>query len=251
VDERHRLPIGRPYLTVAIDVLSRGIGSPFSSSSRWSVADGLPGRRTRTPLPAQRRPVTRLRRRAVDRAGTGRPVHARPSLAGPDGTRRHGHLDYAHQEMGHPGQGTARRRRPSQGIRWEEKGKNSTGHDNTYLARSLGEAAVGAAKTRTFLGERYRRIARRRGAKKAIVAVGRSILVIVWHLLSDPDARYHDLGADFYDNRINPERKKRSHVQQLEALGYTVTLNPVPAPPGRCRLPTPSPIFGLDAGIAT
>ena len=110
----------------------------------------------------------------------------------------------------------------------KKKGKNATGHGNTYLARSLGEAAVGASKTRTFLGERYRRIARRRGAKKAIVAVGRSILVIVWHLLSDPDARYHDLGADFYDNRINPERKKRNHVQQLEALGYTVTLNPIP-----------------------
>jgi transposase len=111
----------------------------------------------------------------------------------------------------------------------KKKGKNSTGHGNPYLARALGEAAVGAAKTRTFLGERYRRIARRRGAKKAIVAVGRSILVIVWHLLSDPDARYHDLGADFYDNRFNPERKKRNHVQQLEALGYTVTLTPIPA----------------------
>jgi transposase len=108
----------------------------------------------------------------------------------------------------------------------KKKGKNSTGHGNPYLARSLGEAAAGASKTRTFLGERYRRIARRRGAKRAIVAVGRSILVIIWHLLSDPDARFHDLGADFYDNRLNPERTKRNHVQQLEALGYTVTLTP-------------------------
>ena len=69
----------------------------------------------------------------------------------------------------------------------KKKGKGTTGHGNRYLARVLGEAAVGAARTDTFLGERYRRIARRRGAKKAIVAVGRSILVIVWHLLSDPD----------------------------------------------------------------
>src|SRR5512132_1780586 len=68
----------------------------------------------------------------------------------------------------------------------KKKGKASTGHGNPYLARVLGEAAVAAGKTDTFLGERYRRIARRRGAKKAIVAVGRSILVIVWHLLSDP-----------------------------------------------------------------
>jgi transposase len=108
----------------------------------------------------------------------------------------------------------------------KNKGRGSTGHGNPYLARALGEAAVGASRTDTFLGERYRRIARRRGKKKAIVAVGRSILVIVWHLLSDPEARYHDLGADFYENRIGPERKKRAHVRQLEALGFKVTLEP-------------------------
>src|SRR3954470_8261135 len=78
----------------------------------------------------------------------------------------------------------------------------------------------------TFLGERFRRIARRRGKKKAIVAVGRSILVIVWQLLSDPHARFHDLGAEFYDNRTGPDRKKRNHIRQLEALGYKVTLEP-------------------------
>ena len=77
----------------------------------------------------------------------------------------------------------------------KKKGRGRTGHGNPYLARVLGEAAVAAGKTDTFLGERYRRIARRRGKKKAIVAVGRSILVIVWHLLSDPEARFHDLGA--------------------------------------------------------
>ncbi len=108
----------------------------------------------------------------------------------------------------------------------KKKGKGTTGHGNRYLARVLGEAAAGVARTDTFLGERYRRIARRRGAKKAVVAVGRSILVIVWHLLSDPEARYHDLGAGFYDRRINPERRKRAHIHQLEALGYKVTLEP-------------------------
>jgi transposase len=108
----------------------------------------------------------------------------------------------------------------------KKKGKGSTGHGDAYLARVLGEAAVGAAKTDSFLGERYRRIARRRGAKKAIVAVGRSILVIVWHLLSGPDARYTDLGSDFFDRRINPEQRKRAHIHQLEALGYKVTLEP-------------------------
>jgi transposase len=106
------------------------------------------------------------------------------------------------------------------------KGNGATGHGNRYLARVLGEAAVCAAKTDTFLGERYRRIARRRGPKKAIVAVGRSILVIVWHLLSDPDAHFHDLGSGFYDTHLNISAKKRNHVRQLEALGYKVTLNP-------------------------
>ncbi|MBA3338597.1 MAG: IS110 family transposase [Geodermatophilaceae bacterium] len=108
----------------------------------------------------------------------------------------------------------------------KNKGRGTTGHGNPYLARVLGEAAVAASRTDTFLGERYRRIARRRGKKKAIVAVGRSILVIVWHLLADPEARYHDLGSGFYDTRIGPDRKKRNHIRQLEALGYKVTLEP-------------------------
>jgi len=107
-----------------------------------------------------------------------------------------------------------------------KKGNGSTGHGDPYLARVLGEAAVGASRTNTFLGERYRRIARRRGKKKAVVAVGRSILVIVWYLLSDPEVGYHDLGPGFYDSRINPERKKRNHIRELEALGYKVTLQP-------------------------
>ena len=59
-----------------------------------------------------------------------------------------------------------------------------------------------------------------------MVAVGRSILIIVWHLLSDPDARFHDLGPGFYDTRSNADRSKRNHVRQLEALGYKVTLEP-------------------------
>jgi transposase len=108
----------------------------------------------------------------------------------------------------------------------KKKGKSSTGHGNRYLARVLGEAAVAAGRTDTFLGERYRRIARRRGTKRAIVAVGRSILIIVWHLLSDPNARFHDLGPGFYDTQINAERSKRNHIRQLEALGYKVTLQP-------------------------
>ncbi|MFK4042923.1 IS110 family transposase [Nonomuraea wenchangensis] len=108
----------------------------------------------------------------------------------------------------------------------KKKGRGATGHGNAYLARVLGEAAVAAGRTETFLGERYRRIARRLGHKKAAVAVGRSILTIVWHLLSDPTARYIDLGTGFYDNRLDPEREKRRHIRRLQALGYSVTVEP-------------------------
>ena len=90
----------------------------------------------------------------------------------------------------------------------------------------LGEAAVGAGRTDTFLGARYRRIARRRGKNKAIVAVGRSLLVIIWHLLADPDTQFHELGADHYDRHVNTHAKQRNHIRQLEALGYKVTLEP-------------------------
>ena len=108
----------------------------------------------------------------------------------------------------------------------KKKGKNATGHGNRYLARVLGNAAASIARTDTFPGERYRRIARRRGSQKALVAIGRSLLVIIWHLLADPTARFTDLGSDFYDTRIDPERRKRNHIRHLEALGYTVTLQP-------------------------
>jgi len=89
-----------------------------------------------------------------------------------------------------------------------------------FLARVLGEAVVGAARTDSFLGERYRRIARRRGKKKANVAVGRSILVIIWHLLRDETATFTDLGSTYYDT----QRAICNHVHALHALGYHVDL---------------------------
>ena len=101
-----------------------------------------------------------------------------------------------------------------------------TGKGNPYLKGMLGEAAAAAARTDTFLGERYRRLVKRRGKLKALVAVARAILVIIWHLLADRAARYHDLGPGYYASRIDKDRKTRSHVHQLEALGFTVTLAP-------------------------
>ena len=50
--------------------------------------------------------------------------------------------------------------------------------------------------------------------------------MIVWHLLADPTARFHDLGAGYYTDRINSDRRIRNHVRQLQALGYSVTLTP-------------------------
>jgi transposase len=135
----------------------------------------------------------------------------------------------------------------------KRKGRGSTGHGNPYLARVLGEAAVAASKTDTFLGERYRRIARRRGAKKAIVAVGRSILVIAWHLLSDPEAHFQDLGAGLLRH---PHRSRTRQAQphppaggpRLQGHPRTRRLTePSPgnrrhadrirAPPGHCPVP--------------
>jgi transposase len=101
----------------------------------------------------------------------------------------------------------------------------STGKGNPWLAATLGEIVAATARTDTFLGERYRRLVRRRGKARASVAVGHSVLTIIWHLLNDPEARYHDLGADFYQTKVNTRRRERDLIRQLEHLtGKKVTL---------------------------
>jgi len=107
--------------------------------------------------------------------------------------------------------------------------KGKCGKGNPYGKGALGIAAAGAARTDTFLGDRFRRVVKRAGKGKALVAVSRSILVIIWHLLSDPNARYEDLGSDYHTKRINTDRKVRSHINQLTALGFYVTLAPISA----------------------
>ena len=102
------------------------------------------------------------------------------------------------------------------------KGKQKKG--NSYARAAAGQAAIGANGTATFLGERYRRIARRRGGAIAQVAVARSIMIIVWHLLSDPAARYRDLGPDWHDTHVNRDKKIRNHIRGLQALGLTITI---------------------------
>jgi transposase len=102
------------------------------------------------------------------------------------------------------------------------KGKQKKG--NSYARAAAGQAALGAAGTATFLGDRYARIARRRGKAIAQVAVARSIMIIAWHLLSDPQARYRDLGPDWHARRTNRDKKIRTHLQGLQALGVTVAI---------------------------
>ena len=108
------------------------------------------------------------------------------------------------------------------------KKKNaSTGKGNPWLGATIGEIVSGANRTNTFLAERYHRIARRRGNRRAIVAVGNSVLTIIWHLLDDPTARYHDLGPGYYESRLNSQRRQRALIRQLEQLtGQKVALQP-------------------------
>jgi transposase len=106
------------------------------------------------------------------------------------------------------------------------KGRGKTGKGNRYLKAALGQAATGAAKTMTFLGERYRRLIKRMPKNKAKTALARSLLTIVFQLLAEPTARYHDLGPDFYTRHLDTRRRTDQLIRQLEALGHTVTLTP-------------------------
>jgi len=109
----------------------------------------------------------------------------------------------------------------------KRKGSNATGRGNPYLSAALGEAAIGAGRTQSFLGARYRRLARRMPKKKALVATGNSMLTIVHALLSDPAATYQDLGADYHQERMHVRRQARNHVKSLERLGYKVAIQAI------------------------
>jgi transposase len=99
-----------------------------------------------------------------------------------------------------------------------KKKGGSTDKGNPWIGGTLGEIVIGASHTHTFLAERYRRIARRRGKKRAIVATGNTVLTIAYHLLSDPAARYTDLGPGFYDSKAGREHHARNLIRQLEHL---------------------------------
>ena len=110
-------------------------------------------------------------------------------------------------------------------------GKRTTGktrNGNLQLCSVLVEAAWSAFRTQTYLGARFRRLHRRfgkNGAKKAAVAIAHTILVIVWHVLTN-NTEYVDLGTDYYTRRDDPETRKNRLIHQLQDLGYTVELVP-------------------------
>ena len=92
-----------------------------------------------------------------------------------------------------------------------------TGKGNRYLRGALGQAAMTAAKTDTRLGAMYRRIARKRGKQKAIVAVSRVICEIAWILICDPSARYRELGPAYY-HPLSPARQTQTKIREIERL---------------------------------
>lgn len=108
----------------------------------------------------------------------------------------------------------------------ESAGKVKSSHTrpgNPYLQGALGAAAMSVAKSRhTYLGARYRRIASRRGPMKANVAIQHSMLTAIWHM-GTTGTIYDDPGADYF-TRLHPDRAKKRAIDQLEAMGYQVTL---------------------------
>ena len=108
-------------------------------------------------------------------------------------------------------------------------GKAKSGHTrpgNRWLKSALGTAALGAIRRRgSYLHALFRRVAARRGGKRGLAAVAHSQLVTIWHVLNTQTA-YHDLGGDYFLRRENPEHRRRRAIDQLQRLGYRVTLEP-------------------------
>jgi transposase len=105
-------------------------------------------------------------------------------------------------------------------------GSNAAGKGDPYLGAALGEAAIAASRTDSFVGERHRRLCKRMPKKKAQQATTRHLLVLYYELLSDPEAVYTDLGSDYYQRRANVRREIRNNVRAIERRGYRVILEP-------------------------
>jgi transposase len=112
----------------------------------------------------------------------------------------------------------------------ESAGKQRSGRTtkgNIYLRTALVQAAWAATHTKeTYLAAQYQRLVRRKGKNRALVAVGHSILVIIYHVLSRRES-YSELGGNYFDKR-NVEVQRKRLVRQLESLGLKVTLEELP-----------------------
>jgi transposase len=110
----------------------------------------------------------------------------------------------------------------------ESVGKRRSGKTrkgSPALRHALTEAARAAARTKnTYLAAQFHRLAARRGSKQAAVAVGHSILIVVWHLLAHAHP-YHDLGSNYFEIRAEPA-VTRHLVRRLKALGYDFHIEP-------------------------
>ncbi len=107
----------------------------------------------------------------------------------------------------------------------QKSGKTTKG--SIYLRSALTQAAWAATHTKgTYLAAQYRRLVKPKGKQRALVAVGHSILVIAYHLLSR-NAGYADLGGDYFDRR-NVEAQRTRLIRKLEALGMKVTVEALP-----------------------
>jgi len=113
---------------------------------------------------------------------------------------------------------------PGNNITGGKRHSGKTTKGDVWLRDILSQCAWAAAHTRdTYLSAQFWRLARRIGKKKAAVAVGHSILVICWYLLTD-DCDYEDLGGDYFARRVDPDRARDRLVEQLQHLGYQVAL---------------------------
>jgi transposase len=102
--------------------------------------------------------------------------------------------------------------------------RSRTRKGNRWLRRALAEAAWAASRVKgSYLTAQFRRLSAKRGKKRALVAVGHSLLVIIYHVLKN-NVEYRDLGPDYFD-RLEPERLRRYLVKRLQNLGYDVTLS--------------------------
>lgn len=114
---------------------------------------------------------------------------------------------------------------PGNNERAGKRKASTTGHGNPWLRDTLVEAAWGAAHTKdTYLAAQYHRLAARRGAKRAIVAVAHTILVILYSLLRD-GGEYRELGGNYFDEHDKSYAVHRA-IRRIERLGYRVELQP-------------------------